>query len=158
MIPHFRLWHNMIFIIYFCHCWWFPCLTDFSVVQMVYTAGPQSIRKADLNCGSSGRFLEMSFITCVGFFFFFDCVMYLPTCPLERSYPLLFPQRVLSEFETVVQEGCSLPPAPSAAMWLDLSTCSPRCLEKCLRTVLCYEKKKKKELDPCLLMPGFYES
>ena len=45
-------------------------LTDFSVVQMVYTAGPQSIRKADLNCGSSGRFLEMSFITCVGYFFF----------------------------------------------------------------------------------------
>ena len=45
-------------------------LTDFSVVQMVYTAGPQSIRKADLNCGSSGRFLEVSFITCVGYFFF----------------------------------------------------------------------------------------
>ena len=83
--------------------------------------------------------------------------MYLPTCPLERLYALLFPQRALYEFETVAQVRLQSSPAPSAVMWLDLSTCGLKCLEKCLRTVLCYEKKKK-ELDPCLLMPGFYES
>lgn len=158
MGPHFILWHTVIFIVYFCHCWGVPCLTDFSVVQLVYTAGPQSIRKADLNCGSSGRFLEMSFITCV-VFFFFTIVMYLPTCPLGRLYPLLFPQRVLSEVWNYSAVRLLSSSSSVSCHVLDLSTCSPKCLKKCLRTVLCYDKKKKKkkkgELDP---LPGFHES
>lgn len=143
MGPHFILWHTVIFIVYFCHCWGVPCLTDFSVVQLVYTAGPQSIRKADLNCGSSGRFLEMSFITCV-VFFFFTIVMYLPTCPSGRLYPLLFLQRVLSEVWNYSAVRLLSSSSSVSCHVLDLSTCSPKCLKKCLRTVLCYDKKKKK--------------
>ena len=79
----------------------------------------------------------MSFIT---FFFFLDYCYVFTYLPISL-YPPLFPQRVLSEVWNCSAVRLQSSPRSVSCHVLDFCICSLKCLEKCLRIVLCYKKK-----------------